>query len=232
MIYTVDSATSVLRRLTYNIGSLHTKFYTITSNNHRSDNVQDVMDENRWRNCQRYTHQDCIMHLGIPVSIMTDYIARDIKFRDENYLPVIELLNKYEYISLFKEIMITIRRIYTGIPETEAGEHITGIYDGAILLSLLNLTILRLQVLDIPLVIHEYEKCPELVDDETEFPSLPESNMSKKTPPYASVWQNRPPHVMKPSIQLGTKTPGVTLPSLENPEHFPSLSSTKHVRRR
>ena len=225
MIYTVDSATSALRRLTYNIGELHAKFYTITSNNDTPDNVQDVMDEHRRRNCQRYTHQNCIMHLGIPVAIMTDYIASAINHCDENYLQVAELLNKSEYISLFKEIMITIRRIYTGTPETDAGEHITGIYDGAILLSLLNLTIHT--IMDTPLVIHEYEKCPELVDDETEFPSLTESNSLPKPLPYASVWQNRPAHVMKPSTQHG-----VTLPSLENPEHFPSLSSTTHVRRR
>jgi hypothetical protein len=187
MIYTEEAAGTVLRHYVVEIGSLHDIYLSIRSGKAIPDYVK-----NRQRNCQTYTADKCMTMLAIPLSIMTNYVARDTD--DENYDRIIKHINRYNL--LFKELSKIIVRIYKG---TILEDHISSIDDGKILLALLNITIQT--IMDQPLIIHPYE--PEekvLVDDYDKFPDLPKTNrleLPKSQSKNTNTW-NRSELVMKP----------------------------------
>jgi len=219
MIYTVESATIVLQRLTFDMQRLHSMFTDIISGKFTPEHVREAMDMNKLRNCEKYTHIQCMTHLELSITLMKNYISRT--YRDENYTRVMLFINKY--ILLFKEIFITISRIYTGAPEIETRQHITDIEAQHILCMLwYTISIIIRQ----PLTIH-YKNTEQLMDEmenEEEFPCLPSSSTTPKSPQYASVWHHKStrdmiPVYMKPSTPLGVIQPMI------DTEEFPSLSS-------
>jgi hypothetical protein len=207
MIYTVESATTVLQRLTFDLQRLHSTFTDIISGKFTSEHEREAMDRNRQRNCEKYRHDQCMTSLEISISLMKNYISKT--YRDKNYKRVILLID--EYISLFQEIVITISRIYTGTPEIETREHITNI-DAPHILCMLWYTISI--IIRQPLRIH-YKDTEQLVDEmenEEEFPCLSSSSTTPKSPQYASVWHHKStlvmtPVYMKPSTQHGVIQP-------------------------
>ena len=200
MIYTVDSATSVLRCLTLDMQRLHGMFTDIISGRFTPEHVRDVMDRNKQRNCEKYTHNQCMSNLELSITLMKDYISRTN--RDDNYTHVILFINKY--ILLFKEILITISRIYTGAPEIETRQHITDI-DATHILCMLWYTIST--IIRQPLTIHckDTEQLVDEMENVEEFPCLP-STSSQNSQPYASVWHHKSTRIMMPSTQLGKRT--------------------------
>jgi hypothetical protein len=222
MIYTVESATIVLQRLTFAMQRLHGMFTDIISEKFTPEHEREAMDMNKLRNCEQYTHIQCMTHLELSITLIKNYISRT--YRDENYTRVMLFINKH--ILLFKEIFITISRIYTGAPEIKTRQEITDINAENILCMLWYTisTIIRQQLLTI-----HYKDTEQLMDEmenEEEFPCLPSSSTTPKSPQYASVWHYKStrdmmPVYMKPSTQLGVIQPII------DTEEFPSLSSIK-----
>ena len=215
MIYTVESATIVLQRLTFAMQRLHSSFTDIISGKFTSEHEQEAIDKNKLRNSKQYTHIQCMTHLELSITFMKNYISRT--YRDENYTRVMLFINKH--ILLFKEIFITISRIYTGAPEIETRQHITDI-DAQHILCMLWYTIST--ITRQPLTIH-YKDTEQLMDEmenEEEFPCLPSSSKSPNNcQPYVSVWHRKATQGMMPSTQLGVIQPMI------DTEEFPSLSS-------
>ena len=218
MIYTDESATNMMRHLTFNLQRLHGMFTDIISRRFTPEHEQEAMDMNKLRNCEQYTHNQCITNLELSITLIKNYISRT--YRDENYTRVMLFINKY--ILLFKEIFITISRIYIGTPEIDTRQHITDI-DAKHILCMLWYTIST--IIRQPLRIH-YKDTDQLVDEmnNEEFPCVPSSSTTPKSPQYASVWHHKStrymmPMYIKPSTQLGV------IQSMIDTEEFPSLSS-------
>jgi hypothetical protein len=196
-------------------------FTDIISEKFTPEHEQEAMDMNKLRNCKKYTHNQCMTHLELSITLMKNYISRTS--RDENYTRVILFINKH--ILLFKEIFITISRIYTGAPEIKTRQEITDINAENILCMLWYTisTIIRQQLL----TIHDKdtEQLMDEMNNEEEFPCLPSSSTTPNNyQPYASVWhrkstQGMMPVYIKPSTQLGVIQPII------DTEEFPSLSS-------
>jgi len=195
MIYTEETAALVLRYYVVEIGSLHDIFHSIRSGKAIPDYVKNREDKSK-----TYTAYTCMTLLAIPISIMTDYVARntdDVQHEnyDENYNRIITHINRYN--SLFKELSKIIVRIYKG---TVLEDHIASIDDGKILLALLNVTIHT--IMEDPLIIHPYE--PErkvLVDDFDSFPNLPKTNpnpLELPKSPSKNTWDEKSKQVMMP----------------------------------
>lgn len=220
MIYTIDSATSVLRRLTFDMQRLHSVFTDIIDGRITPEHEREVMDRNKLCNCEKYTHNQCMTNLELSITLIKNYISRT--YRDENYTRVMLFINKY--ILLFKEIFITISRIYIGTPEIETRHHITDI-DAEHILCMLWYKIST--IIRQPLRIH-YKNIEQLVDEMEnveEFPCLPSSSTSSQnSQPYASVWHHKPTRIMMPSTQLGKRTVFNTRHVIEDDESdFPRL---------
>jgi hypothetical protein len=75
-------------------------FTDIISGKFTPEHEREAMDMNKLRNCEKYTHIQCMTHLELSITLMKNYISRT--YRDENYTRVMLFINKY--ILLFKEI--------------------------------------------------------------------------------------------------------------------------------
>jgi hypothetical protein len=231
MIYTEETAAQVLRYYVVEIGSLHDIFHSIRSGKPIPDYVK-----NREHNCKTYTAATCMTMLAIPISIMTDYVARntdDVQHEnyDENYNRIITHINRYN--SLFKELRKIIVRIYKG---TVLEDHISSIDDGKILLTLLNVTIHT--IMKDTLIIHPYE--PErkvLVDDSDSFPNLPKTNpnpLELPKSPSKNTWYEKSTQVMMPPASNSYSKTVVQRPGINitDSNEFPPLSTLRPSKRR
>jgi hypothetical protein len=214
----------VLRYYFVKIGSLHDIFHSIRSGKPIPDYVK-----NREYNCETYTADTCMTMLAIPLSIMTDYVARntdDVQHKnyDENYDSIITHINRYN--SLFKELSKIIVRIYKG---TVLEDHISSIDDGKILLALLNVRIQT--IMKDTLIIHPYE--PEekvLVDNYDSFPDLPKGNPELPKSPSTNTWYKKSERVMKPPLANSYSKTVVQRPGINitDSNEFPPLSTSTH----
>jgi len=231
MIYTEETAAQALRYYFVELGSLHDIFHSIRSGKAIPDYVK-----NRKDNCKTWTANTCMTMLAIPISIMTDYVARntnDVQHEnyDENYNCIITHINRYN--SLFKELSKIIVRIYKG---TVLEDHIASIDDGKILLALLNVTIHT--IMEDPLIIHPYE--PErkvLVDDFDSFPNLPKTNpnpLELPKIPSENTWYKKSERVMKPPLANSYSKTVVQRPGINitDSNEFPPLSTLRPSNRR